>query len=225
MRFAVSLLTILAIASIVGTVLKQSEPYPNYVEQFGQFWFPVFEALGLYDVYHAAWFLLILAFLVTSTALCIYRNGPVMVREMRSFRENAAEKSLALFAHQAQYVLRLKPDDVLPRVASYLAQQGYRYRISAVRGDGSRLLAAKAGSFHRVGYIFTHVGIVVICLGGLIDGNLPLKVPATRRCASAGNSRHTSKPSALDQSLVSPQCVFSREHYDSRRKQRRRSVL
>jgi cytochrome c biogenesis protein len=50
MRFAVSLLTVLAIASVVGTVLKQAEPYPNYVAQFGQFWFPVFEALGLYDV-------------------------------------------------------------------------------------------------------------------------------------------------------------------------------
>ena len=50
MRFAVSLLIVLAVASVVGTVLKQSEPYANYVAQFGQFWFPVFEALGLYDV-------------------------------------------------------------------------------------------------------------------------------------------------------------------------------
>ena len=78
MRFAVSLLTILAIASVVGTVLKQAEPYANYISQFGPFWFPVFEALGLYDVYHAAWFLAILGFLVLSTSLCIFRNGPAM---------------------------------------------------------------------------------------------------------------------------------------------------
>jgi hypothetical protein len=44
MRFAVSLLTVLAIASVVGTVLKQAEPYANYISQFGPFWFPVFEA-------------------------------------------------------------------------------------------------------------------------------------------------------------------------------------
>ena len=47
MRFAVSLLTVLAIASVIGTVLKQNEPYNNYLNQFGQFWFPVFESLGL----------------------------------------------------------------------------------------------------------------------------------------------------------------------------------
>ena len=29
MRFAIGLLTILAIASIIGTVLKQNEPYPS----------------------------------------------------------------------------------------------------------------------------------------------------------------------------------------------------
>ncbi len=37
MHFAVSLLTVLAIAVIVGTVLKQAEPYPNNVVRFGQF--------------------------------------------------------------------------------------------------------------------------------------------------------------------------------------------
>ena len=56
MRFAISLLTLLAIASVIGTVLKQNEPYPNYVVEFGQFWFTGFEWLGLFDVYHSSWF-------------------------------------------------------------------------------------------------------------------------------------------------------------------------
>ena len=53
MRFAIGLLTILAIASVIGTVLQQNQPYPNYVIEFGQFWFTVFEWLGLFDVYHS----------------------------------------------------------------------------------------------------------------------------------------------------------------------------
>ena len=67
MRFAVSLLTLLGIASIIGTVLKQNEPYQNYIVKFGQFWFELFETLGLLDVYHTSWFLVILLFLVIST--------------------------------------------------------------------------------------------------------------------------------------------------------------
>src|SRR5690606_17695892 len=103
MRFAVSLLTVLGIASIIGTVLKQNEPYTNYIVQFGQFWFEVFEVLGLYDVYHSVWFLLILVFLVASTSLCVYRNSPTMLKEMRVWREHATEKSLRAFSHQHEY--------------------------------------------------------------------------------------------------------------------------
>ena len=59
MNLAITLLVTVGIASIVGTVLKQNEPYQNYISKFGPFWFEVFNSLGLYDVYSAAWFLLI----------------------------------------------------------------------------------------------------------------------------------------------------------------------
>src|SRR6478609_7691496 len=154
MRFAVSLLTVLAIASIVGTVLRQAEPYPNYVEQFGQFWFPVFEALGLYDVYHAAWFLAILSFLVLSTSLCIYRNGPGMLREMRNFREQATERSLQHIQRRAEFDLHASPATVLERATQYLTASGFRFRTLARGEDGAdTLIAAKAGSYHRTGYL------------------------------------------------------------------------
>ena len=177
MRFAVSLLTILAIASVVGTVLKQAEPYANYISQFGPFWFPVFEALGLYDVYHAAWFLAILGFLVLSTSLCIFRNGPAMLREMRNFREQATERSLQHIHHRAEYDFTAAPATVIERVTQYLHSQGFRFRTVA-RGESvaDTLIAAKAGSYHRAGYLLAHSGIVVICIGGLLDGNIPLKL-------------------------------------------------
>ncbi len=38
MRFSISLLTVICIASVIGTVLKQHEPQGNYVNQFGPFW-------------------------------------------------------------------------------------------------------------------------------------------------------------------------------------------
>lgn len=174
MRFAVSLLTVLGIASIIGTVLKQNEPYANYVVQFGQFWFGLFESLGLYDVYHAAWFLLILVFLVLSTSLCIYRNTPGMLRELRSFREHAMENSLRAFAHQAEYQVDLPADETLNRLQRFLRDHDFSFKRTD-QADGV-LLAAKAGSYQRLGYILTHAAIVVICIGGLLDGNVPFKV-------------------------------------------------
>lgn len=177
MRFAVSVLTVLGIASIIGTVLKQNEPYANYIIQFGQFWFDFFEMLGLYDVYHSAWFLLILIFLVVSTSLCIYRNTPLMLKELKAYRENATEKSLRAFSHQHEYACpkNKNADEIRPAITQFLVARGFRFRVVQQK-DGGELIAAKAGSYQRLGYIFTHLAIVIICIGGLMDGNVPLKL-------------------------------------------------
>lgn len=175
MRFAVSLLTVLGIASIIGTVLKQNEPYENYIIKFGQFWFDLFEKLGLFDVYHSGWFLLILLFLVVSTSLCIYRNTPSMLKEWRTFKEHATEKSLNAFSHQEAYQTNAAPDVLKQKLTEFLQAKGFQYKLR-VQEDGTELIAAKAGTHQRWGYIFTHVAMVVILFGGLLDGNLPFKI-------------------------------------------------
>ncbi|RTL54936.1 MAG: cytochrome c biogenesis protein ResB, partial [Rhodocyclaceae bacterium] len=174
MRFAISLLTLLAIASVVGTVLKQNEPYNAYLNQFGPFWFGIFEKLGLYGVYHAGWFLLVLAFLVISTSLCISRQAPQMLKEMKGFREHAKEASLRQFAHHLSFRSALATDTAQVKVRDYLQQQGFASR-SVSRDDGV-LVAAKAGSWNRMGYLLAHSAIVLICIGGLLDGDMPLKL-------------------------------------------------
>src|SRR6478735_12494144 len=94
MRFAIALLTVICIASIIGTVLKQAEPLGNYVNQFGPFWAQAFSLLSLNTVYSAWWFLLILAFLVISTSLCIARNAPKILADLSQLKENVREQSL-----------------------------------------------------------------------------------------------------------------------------------
>ncbi len=173
MRFAISLLSVLAIASIIGTVLQQHQPYSDYEFEFGRFWFAAFDKLGLYNVYHAWWFIVILMFLVLSTSLCIYRNLPLMLREMRSFREHATETSLRHFSHKAEW--HVAHSLSVARLTEYLTRRGYRYKIDP-RGDARVLVAAKTGSYRRLGYIFTHLAIIVISVGALIDGNIPLKI-------------------------------------------------
>ncbi|WP_374489940.1 cytochrome c biogenesis protein ResB [Zoogloea sp.] len=174
MRFAISLLSILAIASVIGTVLKQNEPYNNYLNQFGPFWFPVFEKLGLYAVYNSVWFLVILGFLVISTTACILRQAKPMVKDMQSYREHAREASLAQFQHHARFPIGQTSAASQTRILDYLQRQGFRSRVNP--REGAVLIAARQGSWTRIGYFLAHGAIVLICIGGLLDGNLPLKL-------------------------------------------------
>jgi cytochrome c biogenesis protein len=158
---------------VIGTVLKQAEPYNNYIIQFGPYWFEVFKLLGLYDVYHAGWFLVILTFLVASTSLCIYRNAPGMVKEMKNFREHVTEQSLAAFSHKHEAPHDRDAPILANRMADYLQQQGFRTRTHP--REEAVLVAAKRGAASRLGYLLAHSAIVLICIGGLLDGNLVFK--------------------------------------------------
>jgi cytochrome c biogenesis protein len=174
MNLAITLLVAIAFASVIGTVLQQNEPYQDYIIKFGPFWFEVYRALGLYDVYSASWFLIILAFLVVSTSVCVYRHAPQMVRDMRRFRLNVQQKSLRAFRQRAEWEAPRPPAESLEIAGAFLQAHGYRVRR---RDDaGHSVLAAMKGSTNRLGYIFTHVAIVVICVGALLDGNMRLKL-------------------------------------------------
>lgn len=173
MRFAITLLTVIAIASIIGTVLKQNEPYPNYVNQFGPFWADLFHALSLQKVYSSWWFLLILAFLVLSTSLCIARNAPKMIVDMRSWKDHVRERSLRAFHHRGEYEAPRGRAEAAGRLGALLRNRGYR--VKPVEHDGATLLAAKAGAANKLGYILAHTAIVVICVGGLLDGDMLIR--------------------------------------------------
>ena len=174
MRFAIALLTVICIASVIGTVLKQGEPLNNYVNQFGPFWAEVFGAIGLYHVYSAPWFLLILAFLVLSTSLCIARNTPKILADLKTYKENLREQSLKAFGQHASGGLPQAPGDEAQRIGAQLVKRGWKVKLQrrdTAQGDGW-MVAAKVGSANKIGYLAAHSAIVLICLGGLLDGDL-----------------------------------------------------
>lgn len=174
MRFAIALLTVICIASIIGTVLKQHEPVNNYVNQFGPFWADVFLAARLNAVYSAWWFLLILAFLVTSTSLCIARNTPKIVADLKAYKENIREQSLLAFHHRAEAPLAEAPEAAAQRIGQTLARTGWKVRLQRREGAAGAgwMVAARAGGLNKVGYLAAHSAIVLVCVGGLLDGDL-----------------------------------------------------
>jgi len=177
MRFAIALLTVICIASVIGTVVKQHEPANNYVNQFGPFWADVFERAQLGSVYSAWWFLLILAFLVISTSLCIARNTPKIFADFKAYKENIREQSLKAFPHKAQATLNEAPEAAAHRMGQALLARGWKVKLQSrdtPQGQGW-MLAAKAGAANKMGYLAAHSAIVLVCIGGLLDGDLMVR--------------------------------------------------
>lgn len=174
MRFAIALLTVICIASIIGTVLKQHEPLGNYINQFGPFWAALFRAARLDAIYSAWWFLLILLFLVISTSLCIARNTPHILKDLKTFKEDIRAQSLRAFGQRAATTLGEVPEAAAQRIGTLLSGGGWKVKLQHREGAGW-MVAARAGGAHKLGYIAAHGAIVLICIGGLLDGDLVVR--------------------------------------------------
>jgi len=177
MRFAISLLTVICIASVIGTVIKQHEPLNNYVNQFGPFWADVFASASLFSVYSAWWFLLILAFLVTSTSLCIARNTPKIFADFKTFKENVREQSLKAFPSRAEQTLDESAEVAANRIGQTLLASGWKVKLQSREREAGTgwMVAAKKGTANKIGYLAAHSAIVLVCIGGLLDGDLMVR--------------------------------------------------
>lgn len=174
MNLAIMLLIVIAIASVIGTLLQQNQPYQDYIIKFGPFWHEIYKSLGLYDVYASAWFVLILTFLVVSTSICVIRNGPEILRSMNRFREDIHERNLLGMRHHKTWDSTWSVPELRSAFSDYFRNTGYRTRT--MEGKYQVTIAAMKGHANRIGYLLTHFAIIIICVGGLLDGNLPLKI-------------------------------------------------
>lgn len=174
MNLAVTLLMMLSIASVIGTVLKQDQSTQDYLIQFGPFWSQVFNSLGLFHVYGAAWFILVLVFLLLSTTVCVTRNTPTFLKDMKQFSEKLSQTALQHQPNNTTFSSSIDLADQQAHAVELLKFKGYKTKTH-LRDDGSVTVAGLKGRWNRLGYFFTHISIIVICIGALLDSNLLLK--------------------------------------------------
>ena len=176
MRFSISLLMVVCAASVVGTVVEQNRPWVNYVNQFGVFWAEVLQSAGVFSVYNATWFLVVMAFLVVSLTLCISRNAAPMLREMRSYKDRMGRAGVLAHKTRGQSVQLASLATTQAAVEAQLTQAGYSF--ASKPRDTDVMIAAKKGTATRWGYLLAHGGMIVILVGGLLDSELPMRMTA-----------------------------------------------
>ncbi|MES2206515.1 MAG: cytochrome c biogenesis protein ResB [Pseudomonadota bacterium] len=170
MRLAITLLVSIALASVIGTLIPQGEPYVNYQFQFGDFWFKQFLFLGLFDIYHTTWFIFLLGLLLSSTSICVYRYTPSMLRSIKHWRPASAYSVLQNMPYT--FSIATSEENINPVIEEVIHSFGKLGQKKILPQGGSVI---RWGSGYRLGYICTHVGIIFICLGGVLDSNLWFK--------------------------------------------------
>ena len=130
MRTALVLLLLLALAAVPGSVIPQEGVDALNAAQWKdqhETLTPIYEKLGLFNVYGSPWFAAIYLLLVVSLVGCIVPRSFVYLRSIRA-QPPAAPRNLTRLPDHAAYSTDLAAPVVLERAREVLRDRGYRLR-------------------------------------------------------------------------------------------------
>jgi len=169
LKLAIWTLILLAVTSILGTVVEQNQPPEKYREIYEDWAYHLMDRFNVFDMYHSWWFLFLLCLFALNLTCCTVDRLPRTIRTVRNPKfilDEAAEKSLGLAD-------RWKHGGAVPQWAeTYKAALARAFAAPRVtEADGAVHLYAEKGVVSRFGAYATHAGIVIIFIGAII-GNL-----------------------------------------------------
>jgi cytochrome c biogenesis protein len=95
---------------------------------------------------------------------------------MKSWKDRVREGSLRAFHHKGEFpAVTTSRADTAAKLQRLAGKMGYKF-VTRETDGGATLIAAKRGALTKLGYISAHLAIVIICIGGLLDSNLPIKL-------------------------------------------------
>jgi cytochrome c biogenesis protein len=177
-KLAVVLLIILAIVSVVGTIIAQNESPERYLREYSQTTVNLFQMLGLFDMYHTWWFVLLLFLLTANLTVCTLDRFPHTWKIVKAPLKPITDDGLKALPFKKEIAFKGSSDKAEERATRVLA--AHRYRFIESREQGTAQFLTQKGLISRFGVYITHVSVLLIFIGALIGaffgfkGYLPL---------------------------------------------------
>ena len=176
MRTALVLLLLLALAAVPGSMIPQAEVDALKASQWQDnhpTLTPIYERLGLFDVYASPWFAAIYLLLAVSLVGCILPRTKVYFRAMRA-RPPRAPRHLTRLPDHATYRTDASPEEVLARAEAVLGKRRFRRDLHSeaeLHGEGAGSISAERGYLREAGNLVFHLSILVV-MAGVAMGSL-----------------------------------------------------
>ena len=166
-KLTIALLIILAILSVIGTVIKQNAPSEEYIQRYGVDLYNVLNFFNLFDMYHSWWFSTILLLLVINLVACSVQRLPGILTQV--FRKPGLGGLEDSMVKALPYVEKIRISDTQKKegdIRSGLKKLfGNPIRIET---ESAMTFYSEKGRFSRLGVPITHLSIVIILIGGLL---------------------------------------------------------
>ena len=171
LKLAIVTLILLALTSIIGTVIQQNKSPQEYREMYGmsESTFKLLDSLQFFDMYHSYWFLSLLGIFAVNLICCSIKRLPRIIKVVREPVLKADDGLFRTFSNREEVVAQGTVESVREKIVAVLGQKFAKPVVSDE--DGKSYLFAQKGAYSRFGVYVTHTSILIIFIGAMI-GNV-----------------------------------------------------
>ncbi|MEE9420983.1 MAG: cytochrome c biogenesis protein ResB [Desulfatiglandaceae bacterium] len=165
-RLTIVLLIILAIASILGTIIPQQQDALGFAKQLTPGLLRLFRSLDLFDMYHSIWFRLLIGFLALNLLICSIDRFPNTLKRFRAVPKPDRSKPFERLPSGQTFLTEGSLKEASATVARFLRS---RYK-KADKKEAREItyFYGERGRFSHFGVYFVHLSILLILIGALV---------------------------------------------------------
>ncbi len=168
-KLAIALLVILAVASILGTLLPQGEPASTYFEHFRPAVAKLILAAQLDHLYTSVWYLALLFGLALNLIVCSLDRFP---KTWKMIRRSPDPDGLHLpkLSLRREIYTGLSPEAVMEAARRAAKSLGPPVEGKAGANSEKTIFFAQSGGWSRLGAYVIHLSLLILFAAGMITG-------------------------------------------------------
>lgn len=157
---------ILAVTSIIGTIIPQGKEMQFYVDAFGPGTAKLFQLLNVPDMYNSWWFVSLLVLFSINLIVCTIDRFPNIWRLVTMDNLAMDINRVLKMPKRQPFFTEMPVAEAVTAVEKSVAGSAWEFAKAEV--DGGVLLAAHKGPWTRLGVIAVHISILLIFAGAII---------------------------------------------------------
>ncbi len=165
-KLALFTLFLLAITSIIGTVIPQKETFQWYASNYSETTAKIFQVLSIPDMYNSWWFLGLLGLLAVNLIVCSIDRFPGVWKQIKADNLATNPKRLLKMRLSNTWLSEKSKETLATDITNSLSSKGWK--VSQRKLDDALLLFTQKGAMTRTGVYIVHASILVIFIGAII---------------------------------------------------------
>jgi cytochrome c biogenesis protein len=166
LKLTIVTLILLAVTSIIGTVIQQGKTPQEYIQLYGEKAYRIFEKLDFFDMYHSWWFVSLLGIFAMNLICCSIKRFPRVMKIVKEPNLTPDDPFYRSLSNVDEIVTEGALDEVQAKISKVVTES---FASSVVTQEGEKVhLFSQKAAYARFGVYATHLSILVILVGAII---------------------------------------------------------